>query len=565
MFAVIAKPAEPQDDWPIGVAIPIKVTAGKARIVVPSRSSSDRVLVIVSSLSRTPGEYPVQISSRSASRPQPAHRHVDPPARSPRFPPHQALKPPPPPAKPSPAERTFWLPVRDGDLASAKNHVALRASLRAQGERVAIYVDPEDCSRVEASTLDDLVSTFDNSIYPRALSEIGTAADIDGDGRIAILLSGWLGHLADGRLAVDGFVRGADFEKNQRLPFGNASDLIYLNAAMESGPHLRTVLAHEYTHAVTYCSKALGAAGQDEEAWLDEALAHLAEDLHGFSRSNLDYRVDAFLASPERYRLLVKDYGTPSLIRSHGHRGSAYRFLRWCADRYGPRLLGTLVRSELRGVASLESATGCPFATLYREWASSFVLDALKTGNSESIDAPRSSYIALGDEDRFVLDGTTSHYAIVDGSQDGAVDLTVEGLPNAELQVTAIRLPLDLPRVDLAVSLEKTPEGANAIRARIRGRDAQIVTLDSLRWFPANPSSNASERAIRSGNIENIALVKVLRTTEIAGRGFIVSQPIAISPSALDQPLIVVLSGRDARGRRVCSWAELSPSHTAAD
>ncbi len=50
----------------------------------------------------------------------------------------------------------------------------------------------------------------------------------------------------------------------------------------------------------TFSQKSLkGASGgrrmMDEEGWLDEAMGHLAEDLNGFSMSNIDYRVSAFL------------------------------------------------------------------------------------------------------------------------------------------------------------------------------------------------------------------------------------------------------------------------------
>src|SRR5260370_20961508 len=122
--------------------------------------------------------------------------------------------------------------------------------------------------------------------------------------------------------------------------------MMYLSTALETGPHLRTVLAHEYTHAVTLSVKAFsggagGVAGRphlEEEGWLDEALAHLVEDLHGFSRSNLDYRVSAFLSQPARYRLVVEDYYAADLFRSHGNPGRAYLFLRLGAHRLRPPL-----------------------------------------------------------------------------------------------------------------------------------------------------------------------------------------------------------------------------------
>ena len=52
------------------------------------------------------------------------------------------------------------------------------------------------------------------------------------------------------------------------------------------------------------------AAKRDEESWLNEALAHLAEEMHGHGWSNLDYRVSAFLNDPGRYALV----GDPNFI-----------------------------------------------------------------------------------------------------------------------------------------------------------------------------------------------------------------------------------------------------------
>ena len=165
--------------------------------------------------------------------------------------------------------------------------------------------------------------------------------------------------------------------------------MMYLSTTLGTGPHLRTVMAHEYTHAVTFSAKVaaaarLGRPAVEEEGWLEEGLAHLAEDLHAFSRSNLDYRVSAFLSRPERYRLVVDDYYTADLFRSHGNRGGTYLFLRWCADVYGPGLLPALIRSERRGVANLEAATGLAFEELYRRWSIALFLGGLESGRDRA-------------------------------------------------------------------------------------------------------------------------------------------------------------------------------------
>jgi hypothetical protein len=261
-------------------------------------------------------------------------------------------------------------------------------------------------------------------------------------------------------------------------PFSNHCDMMYLSSALKAGPYLRTVLAHEYTHAVTNSVRAsrvpaTGPGGADEEDWLDEGLAHLGEDLHGFSRANLDYRVSAFLANPERYRLVVQDYYAAVLFRSHGNRGGTYLFLRWCADRYGPELLPALIHSNLRGTANLEAATGTSFAALYREWSLAIFQSGLEPVRSAGVgfpsrDArsaagewqgagPRMHPVAPGDGGAsWSPVGTSSRYMLIDGAPEGAVDVEIAGPEEADLQITAIPLPRGLARMERPVNRHRT-------------------------------------------------------------------------------------------------------------
>ena len=140
--------------------------------------------------------------------------------------------------------------VRDGDVFSPSNYVAIPASLRGVGRHIQVYVDGDDLASVEAELVGDIIHTFDDRIFPLMSSRFGPALDVDGDGRFTVLLSSWLLHLGGGRYAVDGFVRVADLDLAYRSPLGNRCDMMYLSTALESGPHLRTVMAHEYMHAV---------------------------------------------------------------------------------------------------------------------------------------------------------------------------------------------------------------------------------------------------------------------------------------------------------------------------
>ena len=468
---------------------PIAVASGHAAFDLPAEGAGSKTLVIVSALAREAGPFPVRLTAT-------AKRAGDSPARplttDPTDPGVRIRDRPtssrPGATRPAWPTRRFFLLVRDGDVASASNYLPIDGRLAAVGERVQVYVDPRDASSLDPGLVPEVVAAFDERVYPVAARRFGAAEDVDRDGRFTILVSSWLTRLAGGRYKVDGFVRGADFDVSVDQPFGNRGDMMYLSASLKPGPHLKTVIAHEYTHAVVFSRRAFPADGHgrlrpEEEGWLDEGLAHLVEDLHGFSRTNLDYRVSAFLSRPEGYRLVVEDYYAADLFRSHGNRGGAYLFLRWCVDRHGEDVLDRLVRSDLRGVANVEAATGRSFAALYREWTVALYLSGLdpaadpgQPGRYRSIDprgmiedwvlaGPRSARVRPGGPaDAWSAAGTSTHYAIV----EGPARVQVDGPAAAALQVTAVPLPDDLGGLDLEVRPAPTAEGGVSIRARGR-------------------------------------------------------------------------------------------------
>jgi hypothetical protein len=463
--------------------LPIAVREGTARFSVLTPDAGSRILVIVSTLSRAAGPFPVRLSARSVEpgevqapdlAVEPAC-HAEPPE----------VVPLPPVAEPvstePPAERTFSLMVRDGNVTSRDSYRAIQGRLRAVGRRIQVYVDPVDLDRVDPDALADLATTFDEQVFPVAARSLGQALDVDRDGRFTVLVSNGLTRLDGGRHPVDGYVRSADFFLNLPDPFSNHCDMMYLSASLPSGPRLRTILAHEYAHAVTLSNKAAAWTSVEEEGWLDEGLAHLVEDLYGFSRSNIDHRVHAFLDDPSRYRLIVEDYYASGLFRSHGNRGSAYLFLRWCADRdrSGPGLIARLIRSSQAGVANLESATGRSLEALYREWTVALISGAGSGGSRWQGTPPRTSSLPSGTgsasparvsaalaepvppESWAQTEGgprttivcpngstqswdsaaTASRFFIVEGSERGAIAVEVSAPADAGLQVTAIPVP----------------------------------------------------------------------------------------------------------------------------
>lgn len=564
--------------WRVGTAVPIALNDGQARFEVPTPDPGSKTLVIVSSLARSSGSFPIRLTARSAGEARPPALAVDGPTKEPDFATPDLDAVPEPPGGRPPIYRTFHLLVRDGDAASATNYEAVPGRLRALGRRVQVYVDENDLTRVSDELLRDVVQTFDERVFPTSARLWGPAVDIDGDGRFTILLTSWLARLGGGSMPVDGFVRGADLDPGLASPFGNRCDMMYLNATLCPGPHLRTVLAHEYTHAVTFSRKVApgpdGPRGLEEEGWLDEALAHLVEDVHGFTRSNLDYRVSAFLSAPERYRLVVEDYYTADLFRSHGNRGSTYLFLRWCSEQYGPKVLPALIGSKRRGIANLEAVTGQPFARLYRQWSTSLYWNALIAPGDRSEDAkragpesndwlmvgPRASTIEPdGPEETWVSEGTSSHFAVVNASATGAASIEVTGPPGADLQVTAVPLPGDRPELTMTVASAVDDQEAVRIKVDVREHAGAPVRLDSLAWEPLVPAADARASGFRRGRLDSPALGSAFGGLDLPARGGLNASAIPLPELRPgDGPIVFKLIGTDARGRRVAAWADFN-------
>ncbi len=600
--AVAAPRANPPDRmlWRAGRALPIAVRQGRAEFDVPTTRPGSQTLVIVSALARGAGPFSLRLDARPAGLARVPTLAPQIPRRDVRLKPVALPAPPDIAHRPPPQQRTFHLMVRDGDVASASNYQAVLGELRAVGERVQVYVDAEDHARVGVDVLRDLVDTFDGRVFPAAATKFGWARDVDDDGRFTVLMSCWLTRLAGGRHAVDGYVRGADFDATVAAPFGNRCDMMYLSTALQSGPHLRTVLAHEYTHAVTLCSKAFsvpsgGPAGGgqwllrphvEEEGWLDEALAHLVEDRHGFSRSNLDYRISAFLSQPVRYRLVVEDYYAADLFRSHGNRGGTYLFLRWCADRFGSALVPALIRSDLRGTENLEAATGVSFKELYRQWTVALYLSGLNSattpddadnrwpGPYRSLDmrgrldgwelaGPRPVVVVPGGADaRWSATGTSTQFVVVEapaGADAVAVAVAVAGPPEADLQVTAVPLPIGLARIELEARALIAPDGGRRLHASLRERQGVAVQLTALAWEPLVPAANPRSARFRSGALDPAGIAKAFGSATLGPHGSIGTETIPLPESSGEVPLIVKVIGTDTGGRRVVGWAEVPP------
>lgn len=354
--------------------------------------------------------------------------------------------------------REFFLHVTEGSLDDPRQYARVKARLIRSGEYVRVYLDAQQSERdLHPGLADEIVRLFDDEIVPTTRRSLGGTRDVDGDGTFLILLSPWLSRLQGGRIALGGFVRGSDFQRESRAPFGNRCDMMYLNSNVLPGNNLKALLAHEYAHAVAFSARLASPTRPyrlaDEDDWLNEAIAHLSENVHSAGFSNLDHRVHEFLESPESFPLAVPDYYSAGLWRSHGCRGATYLFLRWCVDQFGPRILAELIRSPAVGRRNIARVTGMPFAELYRRWTIAVAGVARVDGyqslslhgrlGRHSLSGPRT--IDWNVEDAgppLTLPGTATAYLRLRCGEAPAVKrIRVSTSGAARLQITVIRLP----------------------------------------------------------------------------------------------------------------------------
>jgi hypothetical protein len=585
------------DASPLGDLVPIPVRDGVAEFDLPTGDPRDQFLVLVSSLAYENGPFPVEVRAEPVNDPEPLRAAPDEPdaawqrivrersrqlaaARA------TARRTAEPVSKTNdpPAEKTFWVMVRGDDFIDAKNYEPVRARLARVGRHCAVYFDAQTPLDKEKSLLvDEALNTFDRAVYPTAVEKLGRHRDVDSNGRFVILFTPWLGRLGGGTTSVGGFVRGADFFEELEPPLGNRCDMMYLNAGLNPGPHLRTLIAHEYTHAITMSEHVFGrhlpdAPGEEEENWLDEAIAHLAENLHGYSWSNLDYRVSAFLNTPESCRLVVDDYYAAELWRGHGNRGSTYLFLRWCVDQYGDELLRDLVQSNLCGVENIETATGQPFAELYRTWSAALFLSQSGMSSrrdqefrhvslrgplgTRSLAGPRHELLDLsGDSRSLRVVGTSTKYLIAHSSQGKGTRVRVTAPPESVLQVSVRRLPSSLPRLELKatrVAAAASAEGP-CFHVQLSEHNGAAVTLTDLAWERVLKGSNREiYRGAGHKSYSAVELAELFGATRLPACGSLDCSRLSLGPgSSSDEVYVLRISGRDDAGRAVSGWCTI--------
>jgi hypothetical protein len=133
--------------------------------------------------------------------------------------------------------------------------------------------------------------------------------------------------------------------------------------------------------------------GPDEETWLDEGLAHMAEEVAARFYENkygppppprlFNDTANIFIAAnlANSYSYLENTASTSlTLFESTGsleERGAAWLFLRWLADLKDETIFRQLVQNDTAGIPNIEAIAGESFEALFGDFALALWTDSI--------------------------------------------------------------------------------------------------------------------------------------------------------------------------------------------
>jgi hypothetical protein len=311
------------------------------------------------------------------------------------------------------------LELNTNALASCTNAKARAGRVAAITNRSIIVADT--ANPANGFTTEDYQSlgvTFDTLVYPVDTTNFGTPTDVDNNQRIILFFTRAVNELTppEQNFYVSGFFFNRDLFPvttggNLRgCPASNFAEMFYLLVPDPDGvvnQNVRTVsfvktvilgtLAHEFQHLINASRHLYVNTGSStfEDVFLDEGLAHVAEELTFYRASgltpgqNLGYQSiqsspknqDAFdsfgAANFRRFReYLTNPAGNSPYVNNADitTRGAIWSFLRYAADRRGgleKQLWFDLANppSGVSGVANITRAVTTDLGAWVRDWA----------------------------------------------------------------------------------------------------------------------------------------------------------------------------------------------------
>jgi hypothetical protein len=314
---------------------------------------------------------------------------------------------------------------------------AVVASVSSKAILAVDTLDGPPATLFTQQVMDSITNEFDNVTYPTDVAYYNNPTDLDGNGHIILLFTGEINKLTPPNTTggfVAGFFFAGDLFPPTAPPGGgpgsfcaesNQGEIFYLLSPDPTGTKFgnvrsassvrqgtRGTIAHEFQHMINAGNRFENpAVSSFESTWLDEALAHFAEDAVGrvqrgfgdlqaltfndvlpcnspcsqandfnaFFFQNLA-RLSYWMDKTDQFAPFSKMADTSLAVR-----GAAWAIVRYAADNYSNGLPRTFTRALAAGpdtgVKNFAAAAKVPIDTLVKGWLVSMFADHLGIPN----------------------------------------------------------------------------------------------------------------------------------------------------------------------------------------
>ncbi len=149
------------------------------------------------------------------------------------------------------------------------------------GEHCIVFAEDARLGEVSIATANAVRDEFDDKIFPTIRASLGDECDVDGNGRIIIVIQDILDDYAGSGSYVGGYFYPGNQYDVATAPESNEADMLCMdtNPASVGSQRFYRTLAHEYQHLVNFSNtEAENGTGQD--IWINEGLSTAAEYLY---------------------------------------------------------------------------------------------------------------------------------------------------------------------------------------------------------------------------------------------------------------------------------------------
>ncbi|MBX3014375.1 MAG: immune inhibitor A [Caldilineaceae bacterium] len=282
------------------------------------------------------------------------------------------------------------------------------------------------------------IDRFSQQSYPAEVAFFGSEwyPGVDNDPRLHILHAMGVGS------GVAGYYSSADQYNRLANPYSNEKEMFYINLRWLNNTtdyhYYETVLAHEFQHMIHWAND------RNEETWLNEGLSEYAQEVAGYGSDTIF--AGAFINLPDTQ---LNTWKVDSSSNAE-HYGSAYLFVNYLTQQYGPETTKALVAQPANGIQGVTAALAdqgyaVDFNDVFADWVIANYLDKPDALDQEgtfgyrNLDLPTPPLAdTLTSNSTMPLQATVNNYATdyirVDGVGD--VNLRFQGQTTTQLANT---------------------------------------------------------------------------------------------------------------------------------